>query len=208
MTSRQRLAVLLGLPAAAAACAVVLVSAYLAHGLSARDRPLAIEEFAATRLRHLAIPRGVRGVRNPISLSPGLLAEARAHFADHCASCHANDGSGSTELGRNLYPKAPDMRLRSTQQLTDGEIFYIVENGIRFTGMPAWATGTPEGKQESWALVHFIRHLPRLTREELAAMKQLNPVSPAELKEREEEEKFLRGEDAGVTSPTHPRSRR
>ncbi len=178
MTRRRRLALPLGLGAVAAAGAVALVFAYLAHGLSARDRPLALEAFAARRLRHLAIPRGARDAPNPLPRSPGLLAAARAHFADHCASCHANDGSGATEIGQNLYPKAPDMRLAPTQELSDGEIFYIIENGIRFTGMPAWATGTPEGRQESWGLVHFIRHLPHLTGEELAAMKHLNPVSP------------------------------
>jgi mono/diheme cytochrome c family protein len=204
MTPRRRLALLLGLAVVAVAGAVTFASAYLAHGLSARDRPLALEAFAARRLRHLAIPRGACAAPNPLPRSPGLLAEARAHFADHCASCHANDGSGATEIGQNLYPKAPDMRLAPTQDLSDGEIFYIIENGIRFTGMPAWATGTPEGKQESWGLVHFIRHLPQLTGEELAAMKHLNPVSPAELKEREEEEKFLRGEDTAA-APTHPR---
>jgi mono/diheme cytochrome c family protein len=58
-----------------------------------------------------------------------LMAEARAHFADHCAICHANNGSGNTEIGQNLYPKAPDMRLRQTQNLTDGELYYTTASG-------------------------------------------------------------------------------
>jgi len=68
-----------------------------------------------------------------------LIAEAKAHFADHCAICHANNGSGNTEIGRNLYPKAPDMRLPQTLNLTDGELYYTIHNGIRLTGMPATA---------------------------------------------------------------------
>src|SRR5215204_5096493 len=83
-----------------------------------------------------------------------------AHFADHCAVCHGNDGRGDTEMGRGLYPKAPDMRLDATQQLSDGELFYIIEHGIRFTGMPGWRTGTTAGEESSWHLVRFIRHLP------------------------------------------------
>ena len=71
------------------------------------------------------------------------------HFADHCATCHANDGSGNTTIGKNLFPPAPDMRLAATQDLTDGELFYIIEEGVRFTGMPAWSSGTPEAR--SWA---------------------------------------------------------
>ncbi|HVT17245.1 MAG TPA: c-type cytochrome [Thermoanaerobaculia bacterium] len=173
----------------AAGCLLAL----LRHGFSAREEPFAVEAFVARHLRRMAVPAGVRGARNPVALSPAVLGEARAHFADHCASCHANDGSGSTEIGRNLYPKAPDMRLATTQDLTDGELFSIIENGIRFTGMPAWGNGTPEGETESWELVHFIRRLPRLTPQEREEMERLNPVSPAELKEREEEEKFLQG---------------
>jgi mono/diheme cytochrome c family protein len=76
------------------------------------------------------------------------------HFADHCASCHANDGSGDTELGRNLWPKAPDMRAAPTQRLTDASCFYIIEHGVRFTGMPAWSTGTAAARRAagSWCI--------------------------------------------------------
>jgi mono/diheme cytochrome c family protein len=78
-------------------------------------------------------------------------------FADHCAGCHANNGSGDTTIGRNLYPKSPDM--------------------------PAWGDGDADHNdaQDShgtWALVHFIRHLPSITDDELAEMRSLNPTSP------------------------------
>ena len=79
------------------------------------------------------------------------IAEGRAHFADHCASCHANDGSGDTEMGRGLYPRAPDMRLAATQNLEDHELFYIIENGIRLTGMPAWGTGKNPTRRKAGA---------------------------------------------------------
>src|SRR5204863_6298374 len=122
-----------------------------------------------------------------------VLADGRAHWADHCAICHANDGSGQTEMGRNLYPKAPDMRQARTQNLTDGELFAIIKNGIRLTGMPA--CGDPSGRDDAdtWKLVHFVRHLPRLTLKELEQMKAMNPVSPMELKEQKEEGEFLKG---------------
>jgi mono/diheme cytochrome c family protein len=143
-------------------------------------------------------------VTNPIPVSDETVAEGRDHFADHCASCHGNDGSGDTEMGRGLYPKAPDMRLPATQNLSDGELFYIIENGVRFTGMPAWSTGTPAGETASWHLVHFIRHLPHVTDVDIERMEQQNPKSPAEIREQIEEEKFLRGDDvAPPPSPTH-----
>ena len=119
--------------------------------------------------------------------------DARSHFADHCASCHGNDGKGLTELGRNLSPRVPDMTRQETQSLSDGELFFIIKNGVRLTGMPAWGKDTPKDDEASWKLVVFIRHLPKITEAELSAMEAMNPVSFLELKEREEEARFLEG---------------
>jgi len=173
---------------------------FVQYGVSARDQPTAVEAFIARRLRHLAVPRSARQAQNPVPATPDVLAEGRGHFADHCASCHANDGSGQTEIGKNLYPKAPDMRQAHTQSLSDGELFYTIHNGIRLTGMPAWGDDPPEKDIDSWKLVHFIRHLPKITPEELREMKQLNPKSPQELEEDKEEQQFLQGDD----SPSPP----
>lgn len=173
------------------------------HGFSARDQPGMIEAAIARRVRRLAIPRDARDAKNPIAATPQVLAEARAHFADHCAICHANDGSGNTEIGRNLYPKAPDMRQPATQSLSDGELFYFIHNGIRLTGMPAWGSGSPEDDQASWKLVHLIRRLPRLTAAELEEMEMMNPKSRRELQEEEEIRKFLEGGDAPLEKHRH-----
>src|SRR5262245_50825797 len=156
-------------------------------------------------MRRLAMPRSARELTHPVPKSSDVLAEGMAHFADHCASCHANDGSGKTEMGIGLYPKVPDMRLPETQLLSDGELFYIIENGVRLTGMPAWTTGTEKGRTATWHLVHFIRELPRLTPEQLDRMKGLNPRSPEEIRQEIEEEKFLQGGSAPPKprTPTH-----
>jgi mono/diheme cytochrome c family protein len=93
--------------------------------------------------------------------------------------CHGNDGSiQKTPIGHGLFPKPPDLRDSPTQQLTDGELFYIIDNGVRFTGMPAFGTGTPSeaGDRQVWQLVTFIRHLPRITAAEVGWMESLNPL--------------------------------
>ena len=92
------------------------------RGFSARDNPSAIEAFVARTARKLSIPASERDAKNPFTPTVEVLNEARAHFADHCATCHGNDGSGKTEIGQNLYPKPPDMRQSETQSLTDGQI--------------------------------------------------------------------------------------
>ena len=166
------------------------------RGFSAREEPTAIEEFVARRLRSLAMPGDAKDAQNPVAPSEEVLAEAMAHFADHCAICHGNDGSGDTSIGRGLYPKPPDMRQPQTQNLTDGELFYIIHNGIRLTGMPAFGQDTTEPDLDSWKLVHFIRHLPNITPEELATMKTMNPKSPHQLEEEEAIRRFLEGDDS------------
>jgi mono/diheme cytochrome c family protein len=158
----------------------------------ARLEPSPIEARVARSFLKLSMPAGAREARSPFTATPGILQEARRHFADHCASCHGNDGSGNTEMGRNLYPRSPDMRQAATQQHTDGELYSIIHNGVRWTGMPAW--GSTDNDPDSWKLVLFIRHLPDLTPAEIRDMEAHNPMSPAEMEEQQQEEKFLNGE--------------
>jgi mono/diheme cytochrome c family protein len=167
-------------------------------GFSAKTEPHALEVLMARWIRHLAIPIEKRNAANPVPLNADILKEGRAHFADHCAVCHSNDGSGQTPVGKNVYPKAPDLRLTDTQSLSDGELFWVIHNGIRFTAMPAWGSGDPEKDIDSWKLVHFIRHLPQLTQEELDEMKTLNPRTPKERLEEEAFDQFLQGDDAAA----------
>ncbi len=173
------------------------------RGLSARAQPTRMEEMMALQMRSMATPARVRDLKNPVQPDAALLAGGRHHFADHCASCHANDGSGATEMGKNLYPKAPDLRAPRTQELTDGEIFAIIQNGIRLSGMPAW--GEEHGDdRESWALVSFIRHLPKLSPEEQREMEDLNPRGPGERGEDQDEQEFLQGGDEKAADPAMP----
>jgi mono/diheme cytochrome c family protein len=176
--------------------AIVLIAlggtSMLHNGLSAHASPSALETMLARNARHMAIPADARKLQNPVADTEENLRDARLHFADHCAVCHANDGSGNTMMGRNLYPKPPDMRQKETQDLADGELFWIIENGVRFTGMPAFG-GEHGSGQDSWKLVRFIRHLPHLSDEERMEMERYNPKGPGEREEEQEENDFLGG---------------
>jgi mono/diheme cytochrome c family protein len=133
-----------------------------------------------------------------VQCAVGLNKESLAHFADHCALCHANDGSGQTPIGKNVNPRALDLRLPDIQSMSDGEIFWVIHNGIRFTAMPAWGEGDPAEDKDSWKLVHFIRHLPQLTTDELDRMKALNPKTKKDLEEEAAFGEFLQGNDAAA----------
>jgi len=166
---------------------------FFQQGIGTQTPPTALEATVAGAARRAMIPAADRARRNPEKPTDATLREGLEHWADHCATCHGNDGSGLTQIGQGLYPRAPDMRQSPTQTLTDGELFYIIENGVKLTGMPAWRDGTPEGEVASWHLVQFIRHLPMLTDAELAEMEDFNPRGMAEWRSLEEERRFLSG---------------
>jgi len=157
--------------------AIVYGILLMQRGFSTQEEPSALEETMVRVVRHMSIPKSAREQQNPWKDQDNAdtQREARERFADHCAFCHANNGSGQTQMGQNLYPKPPDMRLPATQNLTDGELYYIIDRGIRLSAMPAW--GTPEVVQDddTWKAVLFIRHLPKLTPEEEKDMQKYNP---------------------------------
>lgn len=176
-----------------------LVAAFLTRGMgfTSRATPSSWEARTLRAARWWATPAEIVNRANPVERTPKVLRDAMEHWADHCALCHDNDGSGRTAEVKGLYPPAPDMRSGPTQRFTDGELFYVIERGIPLTGMPAWGTGTPEGERASWALVHFIRYLPDLTEDEIAEMEKLNPKSAAEIEMERQMEEFLKGPGRG-----------
>jgi len=169
------------------------------RGISARAEPGRLETLVARTMRRLAIPQKERNAKNPVAVTPEVLAAGMAHWADHCAACHGNDGSGETVIGLGLYPRPPDMRLPATQSLSDGELFYVIENGVRLTGMPAWGTGDPANAEGTWHLVHFIRRLSTLTVDEVQQMQGMNPKSPDEIGAGDEKD----GGEPSQPSPSH-----
>lgn len=180
---------------------VLGAAAILHNGLSSRAQPTRLETMLARNARRIAIPAMAAKQSNPVPDTPENLRAARMHFADHCAVCHGNDGGGDTMLGRGMYPKPPNLRDSETQELSDGEIFWIIENGVRFTGMPAFG-GTHGSEEDSWKLVRFIRHLPKLTAEEQMEMERNNPKGPEDRQEEQEEEDFL-GDKPMQQKPQH-----
>lgn len=180
------------------------LGAYMMHnlmerGLSTRTEPMPMEKALATTIRGQAIPSRYKTMKKPVAATPEVIHEGMAHWADHCATCHANNGSGDTMYGKTMYPRPPDMRQKDTQELSDGELYYTINNGVRLSGMPAFGDPGDED-MDSWKLVSFIRHLPLLTDAEETEMQRLNPKSPDEIQEEKEEEDFLKG-DVKPASP-------
>ncbi len=185
---------IVGVVAVAAVLSAAAVAWYaIRRGFTARAEPSSIEALVAATARKLAVPSSDRQRRNPYTASPENIRAGMEHFADHCAVCHGNDGGGDTTFGKGLYPKPPDLRARRSQEKTDGELYYTIENGVRLSGMPAFGEQANPSDISTWHLVLFIRHLPHVTSAELDEMERLNPKTEKEREEELEEEEFLRG---------------
>lgn len=199
---RWKITVSVGILLLVTAC--VLYAAHMVrNGFSTRTSPSGMETTMATTMRDMAVPSRYKTMRNPVAATPETIHEGMAHFADHCAVCHANNGSGDSMLGKTMYPRPPNLAGEETQSMSDGEIYYPIEYGIRLSGMPAFGEGG-DNDVESWKLVAFLRHLPKLTPEEEKEMERLNPKGPDEYEEQKEEEQFLNGGTA--TSAPKPKS--
>ena len=148
--------------------AVILVAAvlFIHRGFRATDHPSRLETRVARAVRNYSIPKAVRSENNPLNATSQNLQDGRQVFRAKCQSCHGHDGSGQTQVGQSLYPRVPDLRGLPTQNLTDGEIHYIIENGVALTGMPGWGNPHQLEKDDGWKLVLYIRSLRPLTRQE------------------------------------------
>jgi mono/diheme cytochrome c family protein len=174
------------------------------HGFSAREQPSWMERTMALNARKIATPADAKSLANPRQQQTAeMIAEADEHFVEHCSICHGIDGRGDTNIGRNLYPKVPDMSQQDTQQLSDGELYYIISNGIRLTGMPAW--GSEDKPEAIWDLVSLIRRLPKLFPEELQRLQNAAREAGGELSEQAPEDERKQTQESSKERTAKPK---
>jgi len=146
------------------------------HTFTARQKPPAFESALARVVRSISTPPESKTRTNPVPLTQEALAEGMHHYAVMCTDCHGADGHGNTETAEGLYPPVPDLQGKGTQSLTDGVIYYVIKNGIPFSGMPAW----DEEEQTYWDLVHFVRHLPVITKSEIENVEKISRATDSD----------------------------
>lgn len=130
----------------------------LRNGFAADRPPGRLETAIARRLVVLSIPAATRTAQNPHAADPEAWRSGADHFGEHCAVCHGRDGRGSPELASKMYPPVPDLASSEIQRMSDGALFAVIQNGVRWTGMPAFRS--EHTADETWRLVSLIRHIP------------------------------------------------
>lgn len=127
--------------------------------LSAIPEPGPKETALANRAKHFVVAHAVRrDVPPPPQVSADSLVEGKTRYGVECATCHGMDGRGQTDYGRWMYPRAADLTSPQVQAYRDAELFWIIKNGVRLTGMPAF--GKVESDVQIWHLVRYLRSLP------------------------------------------------
>src|SRR5579883_1849351 len=153
----------------------VLIAA--AASCSANKRPSKMETMLANAAKDVAIPIQATNLQNPFPANPETIERGQQVYQQSCALCHGADGHSATELGRGMYPPAMDLTSPHVQHWSDGDLFWIIQNGIRLTGMPAWNGAISE--EDMWKLARFIHALPQISA--AGAVQSTPPLKQADL---------------------------
>jgi cytochrome c553 len=107
--------------------------------------------------RHITV--GGKDWKNPIPYTPESTKDGGEHFQHHCQICHGLDGQNTgVPFAEKMSPPVADLASKDVQDYTDGQLKWIIENGIEPSGMPGWKGILDD--DEMWKIVHYMRHLP------------------------------------------------
>ena len=152
--------------------AIVVAGVVLwSHGFSSRPEPSNMEASIAMKAYDSSTPGRYKKMQNPLGAQDVNLIESGGHYEEHCAVCHGDDGSGTPKFHGIMYPRPTDLRSEETQEMSDGELYWVIKNGVRWSGMPAFGK-TGDNDEHAWKMVAYVRHLPKLTPAELQEVLQ------------------------------------
>jgi predicted CXXCH cytochrome family protein len=133
------------------------------RGFRASSQPSRVEASVARAVRNFSIPGSESRMKNPHAGDELARQQGQEIYLTRCASCHGTDGRGTTPIGANVYPRVPDLHDSPTQKLSDGDLHYIIQNGVQLSGMPAMPGLGADSDRESWALVSYVRDMRAAT---------------------------------------------
>lgn len=107
--------------------------------------------------KHKNAPASAKKLKNPLAATEENIAQGRTLFNQHCASCHGEDGKAKTDVAAAMKRKPTDLTGKAMHGITDGEVYWVVTNGIKQRGMPAYKTKASD--QERWQMTLYVKHL-------------------------------------------------
>jgi mono/diheme cytochrome c family protein len=141
-------------------CVIGAMLGALLTGCTADKQPSKDETSLANAAKDVIVPLEAGRVKDPLPETDEVVNQGQQVFLESCAFCHGADAHGQTSIGRNMYPPAMDLHSAHVQHWSDGELFWIIRNGVRLTGMPSWQSTISD--DDTWKLARFIHSLPRV----------------------------------------------
>jgi mono/diheme cytochrome c family protein len=150
---------------------VVLVVLFVVSGtynVAAVEPHSAVVSQLFATLRDQSIAKHSQDIQPPPLTDPALVQSGLREYHSMCFSCHGAPGHKPSEIGRGLNPKPPQLDAEEIQRRSDAEFYWIIKNGLRMTGMPAF--GPTHEEKELWSIVAFLRQLPEIDAKAYDAM--------------------------------------
>jgi mono/diheme cytochrome c family protein len=132
----------------------------LLQGCAAGKSPSPEVASLANGAKDVTIPLEAGKMKNPLPVTDEVLSQGQEVFLGSCAQCHGADAHGDTNIGRNMNPPAMNLSSPHVQHWSDAELFWIIQNGVRLTGMPSWKSSI--SANDTWKVARFIHNLPHL----------------------------------------------
>jgi len=130
----------------------------LLQGCTADKNPSQGETSLANAAKDVTIPLEAGKMKNPLPETEEVVSQGQEVFLGSCVQCHGPEARGDTNVGRNMNPPAMDLSSAHVQHWSDAELFWIIQNGVRLTGMPSWKSTI--SSDDTWKLARFIHNLP------------------------------------------------
>lgn len=154
--------------------------------VSAENQDKGLVRWVLSTASDRSIERHAKGIDVPPLGDSAQVAMGFDHYQEMCVTCHGAPGVDRSEAGEGLNPHAPNLA-RSITDMSDAELYWVIKNGIKMTGMPSF--GKTHTEEQLWAMVSFVKKLPGMTDEQYQAYKAANPESEEmEMEEHEHDQ--------------------
>lgn len=142
---------------------------------AAPRQPLPLENWAADTALTATLMREAPKGPNPVKPTDANLIAGINLYAQHCAICHGGPrgNAAPTSISKGEYPPPPQLASEGVEDDPEGWTYWKVENGIRWTGMPAWKFTLTQ--QQAWTLAQFLNHMDKLPPGPQAVWQQVKP---------------------------------
>lgn len=126
--------------------------------ISAVQNPGAMETSIAATMRGWYIGREARDIPAPIlANNASSVSQGEGMYGMECAQCHGKSGHEPMPIGKSMYPRVPSLSSSTVQQMSDKELFWVIKNGVRLSGMPGFAKINSD--LEIWQIAFYVHSL-------------------------------------------------